>query len=103
MPIKPRELEGDVPTKPHFALLINEMGQRMPIPPGASLWIVEDPADQSRIFPLTLKKVTHDMISFEMADAQGGVTEYRYELTTAKALNRAALKRLVSTGKKVQR
>lgn len=103
MPIKPRELEGDVPSKPHFALLINDMGQRMPIPPGASLWIVEDAADQSKIFPLTLKKVSHDLITFEMADANGAAVEYRYELTTAKPLNRAGLQRLLKTGKKVQR
>lgn len=107
LPIEKRDAEAQGPGQAHFALLLDpNKGLRAPIPPGASLWIVEDKNDMSKIFPLTLKKVSHKEIRFEMSDGSGGVTEYRYVLASAKPLNKEALSRLVkqaNSGAKVQR
>lgn len=96
MPVQARDGESPGPDQPHLALLIDEAGMRLAIPPGASLWLVEDKSDQSKIFPLVLKKVSHKMLVFEMLGKDGAVTEYRYQLTTAKPMNRAALKQVAN-------
>lgn len=94
MPIEAAPNEGQKPTEPHFALLMDESGLRVAIPPGASLWIVEDASRQDRIFPLTVKKVSHEKLTFLMQDEKGALTEYVYRLTSAKPLSRQALMRL---------
>lgn len=94
MPLERSSTEMAAPDEPHLALLTDASGLRTVIPPGASLWIVEDARDQSRIFPLTLKKVSHKGLTFVMLDAQGALVEYEYRLTKAKPLNREALLRL---------
>lgn len=94
MPIDRREREGDKPTEPHLALLADESGMRIAIPPGASLWVIEDAKDQNKIFPLTLAKVSHKALTFVMQGKDGAVTEYKYVLANAKPLNRAALLQL---------
>lgn len=94
MPIQKRDTEGEKPRDPHLALLMDESGMRLAIPPGASLWIVEDPSDETKVFPLTLSKVSHKALTFQMADSNGALVEYKYKLTSAKPLNREALKRL---------
>lgn len=105
MPIERRDTEGKAPKEPHLALLMDESGMRLSIPPGASLWIVEDPSDEKKVFPLLLSKVSHKALCFQMADSNGAVVEYKYQLTSAKPLNREALKRLQrqSNPLKVQR
>lgn len=98
MPIEPGPMAVDdspAPRKAHLAWLIDEGGQRAAIGEGASLWIVEDATDQSKIFPLVLKKVSHKMLTFVMQGNDGALTEYRYQLQSAKPLNRASLKQLV--------
>lgn len=89
MPFEPRELEERGPDQPHFALLVDPSGARLAIRPGASLWLVEDKSQADKIYPLTLKKVSHKKLVFEM----GGV-EYVYQLLLAKPLNKAALEKL---------
>lgn len=103
MPIKPREVEAEAPSEPHFALLLKESGLRAPIRPGASLWIVEDRNDLSKVFPLVLKKVSHKQLVFQMSDGKGGLTDYVYKLTTAKPLNHAALTRLTQSAPNAKR
>lgn len=95
MPINQRAVSAPAPLKPHFALLMDEDGRRLPIPPGASLWVVEDKNQPEKIFPLVLAKVSHKAIVFEMTGADGATTEYTYKLTSAKPLSRAALQKLV--------
>lgn len=94
MPIERREKEDSAPSGPHLALLADESGMRIAIPPGASLWLVEDATDQSKIFPLTLAKISHKALTFVMQGKDGAVTEYKYVLANAKPLNRAALLQL---------
>lgn len=88
----PRLVKG--PDEGHFALLLND-GARGAIPPGASLWLVEDYTQPEKIYPLTLKKVSVKKIVFEMIQADGSRTEYVYQLTSAKPLNKKALENLV--------
>ena len=95
VPLKPSHLEGAVPTQPHFALMTDEGGQRMAIPPGASLWLVEDATQLDKVFPLVLKKVSIKKIVFEMWQADGKVTEYTYQLTTAKPLSKHAFNKIL--------
>jgi hypothetical protein len=106
MPIEKRELELPGPSVPHLALLVDEAGMRLAIPPGASLWLVEDKNRQDKIFPLTLKKVSVKKLVFEMRQLDGTAMEYTYQLTSAKPLSREGYKRLVTNrqgmGTKVQ-
>lgn len=106
MPLERSQLEAAGPDGPHLALLMDESGMRVAIPPGASLWVVEDKSKADKIFPLTLKSVSHKKLTFVMADDKGAVVEYVYQLTGAKPLNKEALQRLrkqVQSGVKVQR
>jgi hypothetical protein len=89
MPFEPREIEERGPTGGHFALLIDHSGARLAIRPGASLWLVEDKSQADKIYPLTLRKVSHKKLTFEM----DGV-EYVYQLLAAKPLSKKALKKL---------
>lgn len=102
MPLKPRDIEAVGPDEPHFALLMDGTGARLAIRPGASLWLVEDKSQADKIFPLTLKKVSHKKLVFEF-----GGTEYEYRLTTAKPKTKEALQRMADNRKdlatKVQR
>ena len=66
MPLKPNAVEQVGPDQPHFALLMDESGVRLAIPPGASLWIVEDKNHADKIFPMILRKVSHSKIVLEM-------------------------------------
>lgn len=89
MPFEPREVEERGPSEAHLALLVDQSGARLAIRPGASLWLVEDKSQADKIYPLTLRKVSHKKITFEMA----GV-EYVYTLSTAKPLSKKALEKL---------
>ena len=95
VPLKPSHLEGAVPTQPHFALMMDDSGTRLAIPPGASLWLVEDASQMDKIFPLVLKKVSLKKIVFELRQPDGKVTEYTYQLTTAKPLSKGALHKVL--------
>lgn len=95
MPLKPNAQENAGPSEPHFALLMDESGMRLAIPPGASLWIVEDKAHADKIFPMILRKVNHSRIVMEMRQPDGSVTEYVYQLTTAKPKSKSAYERLL--------
>lgn len=94
MPIQKRNDEAEAPREPHLALLVGHESKWIPIRPGSALWIIEDRSNPNKVIPLTLKRVRVDQIAFEMADNKGGVTEYRFDLTTAKPLTKAALDRL---------
>lgn len=96
MPLKPQQTEAPAPKVPHFALLTDVSGQRTAIPPGASLWLVEDASQMDKIFPLTLKKVSLKKLHFEMITGDNEVTEYVYELTTAKPKSVQAYRRLLA-------
>lgn len=96
MPFKPAHTEGKAPEAGHFALLYNDAGARLAIRPGASLWLVEDPSQADKIFPLTLRKVSLKAITFQMTQADGSTSEYVYKLTSGKPLGRAALKRMMA-------
>lgn len=91
--------DGAAPKGGHFAWLVNEQGQRAAIKEGASLWIVEDPNDPLKIFPLVLKKVGIKALTFTMQGKDGALTEYKYQLQSAKPLNRAALQQLAKNVK----
>lgn len=95
MPLKPSAEEEVGPTGAHFALLLDDRGTRMAIRPGASLWLVEDKADASKIFPLKLSKVSLKKIQFELPHPDGGVSQYTYQLTSTKPIGKKALERLV--------
>lgn len=94
MPLQRTPLEQEGPEEAHLALLMDESGMRLAIPPGASLWVVEDKRDMTKVFPLTLRKVSHKALTFVMVDEKGAAVEYVYKLQQAKPLNRAALLRL---------
>ncbi len=96
MPFIPAQTEAKAPEGGHFALLYSETGARLAIRPGASLWLVEDPSQADKIFPLVLKKVSVKKLIFQMTQADGSTTEYAYVLQSAKPLGRAALKRMVA-------
>jgi hypothetical protein len=96
MPFIPAQTEASAPKGGHFALLASESGARLAIRPGASLWLVEDPSQADKIFPLTLKRVSVKSIVFQMTQADGSTTEYVYKLQSAKPLGRASLKRLLT-------
>lgn len=93
MPLVRTQAEYEGPKGPHFALLTAEGW--IGIPEGATLWLVEDGRNPTKIFPLRLSRVRHNRISFVMPDSQGNMTEYSYKLQNAKPLNKAALERLV--------
>ena len=95
MPLKPNAVEQVGPDQPHFALLMDESGMRLAIPPGASLWIVEDKNHADKIFPMILRKVSHSKIVLEMKQLDGTSTEYVYQLTTAKPKSKRAYERLL--------
>lgn len=98
MPLKPSEHEGFAPSQPHLALMLDESGMMTPVVPGTSVWLVEDATQQDKIFPLVLKKVSLKKLVFQMHTASG-VTEYTYQLTTAKPLSKGDLQRLVENRK----
>lgn len=95
MPIKPTQQESAGPSEPHFALLMDDSGMRLAIPPGASLWLVEDKAHQNKIFPLVLKRVSLNKIVFELRQPDGSVSEYTYQLTSGKPLSRGAYQKML--------
>lgn len=95
MPLERRDAEAAGPNEPHLALLVDDAGMRLAIPPGASLWLVEDKSQQDKIFPLTLKKVSVKKLVFEMRQLDGTAMEYTYQLVSGKPLSRAAYNRLV--------
>ena len=90
MPFEPRETEERGPAGGHLALLIDGSGARLAIRPGASLWLVEDKSQADKIYPLTLRKVSHKKLIFEMNG-----TEYVYQLVAAKPLTKKALAKMV--------
>ena len=96
MALKPNITEEAGPDEAHFALLVDEAGMRLAITPGASLWLVENKNHQDKIFPLVLKKVSVKKIVFEMRQPDGNVTEYTYQLTTAKPTSRGAYQKLLA-------
>lgn len=95
MPIEPAGTEARAPAGGHFALLVDESGQRLAIPAGASLWLVEDASQADKIFPMFLKKVSHKKLVFEMRQLDGSVTEYTYQLISGKPLNKAAYEKML--------
>lgn len=99
MPLEPRNEEMEGPDEPHLALMQGAAGMMIAIPPGASLWFVEDKTQQDKIFPLILKKVSIKKLVFLMANADGAATEYTYQLVSGKPLNKAALHRMVANKK----
>lgn len=102
MPFKPADTESPGPpsSEGHFALLVDPSGARLAIRPGASLWVIEDKSDASKIYPLTLKKVTMKAITFLLAHPDGAV-EYTFRLDKAKPLSKKALEKLVEHRKEV--
>ena len=69
------------PKQPHLALVVDELGGVMPIPVGAQMYIIEDPANPNKIHPLVLVKVTHKAITFRCACKQKGCTrQMQYQL-----------------------
>src|SRR5690349_12458356 len=92
------------PAGGHFALLVDEAGTRLAIPPGASLWLVEDNTQNDKIFPLILKKVSVKKVVFEMRQVDGSAMEYTYQLTSAKPLSKRAFEKLLENrqGEKVK-
>lgn len=90
MPFKPTHIEAPGPDEPHLALLMDGTGARLAIRPGASLWLVENKSQLDKVYPLTLKKVSHKKLVFEFA----GV-EYEYRLTSAKPKSKAALEKVL--------
>ena len=93
MPLMPNQLEKPPPAKPHLALLVNERGQFQDIPPGAHLWIVEDP--ESKIFPLILKSVSSTKLVFTMVTPEGQ-TDYVFKLHGARPKTKRDLDRILS-------
>ena len=98
MPFVPTEkrLEIGAPKGPHLALLTEDGWVGMP--EGCSLWLVEDANRMDKIFPMFLLKVSHSALVFGMRDADGGLTEYKYKLTSGKPKNKAALDRMLKNG-----
>ena len=95
MPFVPSQHEYKGPDGAHLCLMAGD-GRMIGIPPGASLWLVEDKTQQDKIFPLVLKKVSVKKLTFVLMMADGSSTEYVYQLTTAKPLSRAAHQRLLA-------
>jgi len=100
MPFVPHDAAKGAPAGPHLALMTEE--GPLAIVEGSSLWLVEDASRMDKIFPLILKKVTAKALTFVLVDAEGGKTEYKYQLVTGKPLNVQALKRMVANGAKLQ-
>lgn len=56
--------EVDV-TVPHLALLTDETGTAIAIPPGANLFIIEDASRADGVFPLVLLAVSRKNLRFQ--------------------------------------
>ena len=87
MPIKKRK-EGDFPDGCFIAVHAGN-NEWLPLEPGTELRLVENPNSPNRVFPMVLKKVAHDALTFTLGD-----TDYIYKLTTAKPHSREALLRM---------
>lgn len=85
MPFVPKEIEGTAPTKPHFTVLTDESGLAMAIPPGATMFIVEDPTRMDKVFPLILLSVSRRRIVFACGCGNASCTR-KYVYTLARGL-----------------
>lgn len=65
MPFKPSDLGGQAPKVPHLGVLTDESGELLAIPPGAIMYIIEDPTNIEKIFPMALLKVNRREIVFK--------------------------------------
>lgn len=83
---------GEAPIGPHMGLLLAD-GKVQAIPPGATLYIIEDMA-LGKIFPFILKSCRHDKIVFVTEDMSGAKVEYAFVCKSQKPLNAAALQRI---------
>lgn len=85
--------QGEAPLGPHLGLLLGD-GKIQAIPPGATLYIIEDPSSPGKIFPFILKSCRHDKITFVSEDLSGARVEYVFKCVSQKPLNAAALQRI---------
>jgi hypothetical protein len=97
MPFVPRAPEYKGPKGPHLALLTGEGW--IGIPEGATLWLVEDGSNPNKIFPLTLKQIRGNRLTFVMPDKDGNLSEYQYRLMSGKPLSKAGLERMLANRK----
>ena len=78
---------GKAPTKPHLGVVTNATtNDVMAIPPGAVMYIIEDPTDKDRIFPLVLLSATVKRIVFGCACKRPGCN-VRYEFRASRSGN----------------
>lgn len=54
--------EGEAPSEPHLALVVDANGDSIAIPPGAKLFIVENPEKPDGIVPVFLVKVSRKQL-----------------------------------------
>lgn len=67
-------IEGRGPSGAHLALVTNISGAATAIPPGALMYLVEDPRDINKIFPLVLADVDHKHLRFRCGCGKKGCT-----------------------------
>ena len=63
MPIVEESTRIEAPREPHLGLLVRG-GTVCPIPPGAMIYVVEDPTRADKVMPLVLAKVSAKAIDF---------------------------------------
>lgn len=74
-------MREEAPMQPHLGVVMDEAGSLMALPPGAQIFIIENPKDPSKIVPTILKKVSKKALIFRCACGQRGCTrEYHYQL-----------------------
>lgn len=79
MPIVKSNIEGDAPSEPHLALYTDESGLATAIPPGATLFLVEDPSRADKVFPMILLSVSKKALLFACACGDASCTrKYKF-------------------------
>lgn len=56
---------GEPPKDPHLGILTDESGEATAIPPGALMYIIENPAKPDGVIPLILMKVSRKRLTFK--------------------------------------
>lgn len=65
MPFKQADLGAQAPKGAHLAVVTDESGELLAMPPGSIIYIVEDATNPEKIFPMALRSASRRKIAFE--------------------------------------
>ena len=63
---------GEPPSEPHLGILTDESGDVTAIPPGAILYLIENPAKYDGVIPLVLLKVSRKRLTMRCGCGKKG-------------------------------